>query len=120
MVNYFFDTYAVIEILNHNPAYKKYRNYPLITLVTNKIELHWWALLRHDQNFADILLKSLSNCQEITDDLIQEAMAIRLFHKKKKLSYADALGYAFAKKHKLKFLTGDKEFHKLPGVEFVK
>ncbi len=36
------------------------------------------------------------------------------------MSYADAVGYYLAQKNKLKFLTGDKEFEELAGVEFVK
>ena len=51
---------------------------------------------------------------------IKNAMKFRLANKKKKLSYADCIGYQLAKEHGLKFLTGDKEFENLPNVEFVK
>ena len=36
------------------------------------------------------------------------------------LSYADALGYHIAKKERVKFLTGDRAFRDLPGVEFLR
>ena len=119
MVNYFFDTYAIIELLMRNPSHKKYEDYPLVTTILNKIEVYWWALSRYDQKLADILLNSLSHASEIPDDVIRNAMILRLQHKKKALSYADAIGYAFAKKHNLLFLTGDKQFKDLTGVEYV-
>jgi predicted nucleic acid-binding protein len=119
MVNYFFDTYAIIELLLRNPGYKRYEEYPLVTTVLNKIEIYWWALTRYDSKLADIMLSSLSHASEISDEIIRDAMMIRLQYKKKELSYADAIGYAFARKHNLLFLTGDKQFKDLPGVEFV-
>jgi len=119
MVNYFFDTYALIELLLNNPRYKKYEGQPLVTTMLNKIELYWWGLLKYNQEFADILLRSLSEVQEISDDVIQEAMLFRQKYKKNDFSYADAIGYAFARKNNLLFLTGDRQFKDLPGVEFV-
>ena len=119
MVNYFFDTSAIIELLKRNPAYEQYREFPLVTSVLNKIEVYWWALTRYDQKLGDILLNSLSNTLEVSDDVIREAMLFRKQYKKREISYADSIGYAFAIKHNLKFLTGDKEFKDLPDVEFV-
>ena len=55
----------------------------------------------------------------IPDDVIRAAMLFRKRHKKRDLSYADAIGYAFARKHDVLFLTGDRQFRDLPGVEFV-
>ena len=39
---------------------------------------------------------------------------------KKKLSTPDSFGYITAQKYGLKFLTGDKQFKGMNGVEFVK
>lgn len=52
---------------------------------------------------------------------IEGAMKLRLQLKNKEqdISYADALGYYLALKTKVKFLTGDKWFKGLEGVEFV-
>ena len=52
---------------------------------------------------------------------IEGAMKLRLQLKNKSrdVSYADALGYYLALKSKVKFLTGDKWFKGLEGVEFV-
>jgi len=119
MVNYFFDTYAIIELLKHNPAYKTYEDYPLITTILHKIELSWWGLLKYNQEFANILLQSIVHTQEITNDVIRDAILFRQQFKKRDLSYADAIGYAFARRHDLLFLTGDRQFKNLPGVEYV-
>jgi predicted nucleic acid-binding protein len=119
MVNYFFDSYAIIELLKRNPNYKKFEDFPLITTVFNKMEVAWWASGVVDENFAKIVSNSLFG-QEISDDLIVESVIMRRKEKRKDLSYADCLGYCFARKNNLIFLTGDKEFKDLPGVEFVK
>ena len=38
----------------------------------------------------------------------------------KKLSIPDAVGYTIAKKHGVKFLTGDRDFENMENVEFVR
>ena len=119
MVNFFFDTYAIIELVKGNPKFARYGEYPLVTTLLNKIELCWWALNYDGEEFARILLKSIETLQEVTDDVIGTAMKFRKEHKKKDFAYADCIGYAFAQKHGLLFLTGDKQFRGLPGVELV-
>jgi predicted nucleic acid-binding protein len=119
VVEYFFDTCAIIECLLRNPAYARFGDAPLATTVMNKIEMYWWALNRYDQALADILLRSLAHAAEVTDDVIRDAMLFRKQHKKRGISYTDAIGYVFARKQNLVFLTGDSQFKDLPGVEFV-
>lgn len=60
---------------------------------------------------------------DFDDTDVREAMNLRLHFRttrKLKLSYADALGYHLSLKHKIKFLTGDREFEELENVEYVK
>ena len=57
--------------------------------------------------------------QDITDDIIRDAMVFRQKHKRRDISYTDAIGYAFARAHHLLFLTGDKAFKDIPGVKHV-
>lgn len=59
---------------------------------------------------------------EFSDKDIKDAMKFRLKMKKKKkaLSYVDALGYTIATRMKIRFLTGDNAFEKVPNVEYVK
>ncbi len=120
MVNYFFDTYAIIELLKGNPKFLQYGEYPLITTILNKIELYWWAINFNGEELGKILLQSIKNAQDISDEIIEKAMQFRKEHKKKDFAYADAIGYAFSQQNGLLFLTGDKQFKDLPGVEFVK
>ncbi len=119
MVNYFFDSYAIIEMLLRNPAYEKYLEFSLVTTILNKIEIYWWAITRYNQGLADNLLSSIEHC-EISDEIIRKAMLFRKQYSKRKFSYADAIGYAFAKEHNLLFLTGDKQFRDLSSVQFIK
>ncbi|MBI4918299.1 PIN domain-containing protein [archaeon] len=120
MVNYFFDSYAIIELLSRNPNYQKYLDFHLVTTFLNKIEVCWWALTRHNYNFADAVLVSLSKTVSVSDEIVKEALLFRKQNKKKDLSYADSIGYVFARKNNLLFLTGDQQFKELPGVEYVK
>lgn len=40
--------------------------------------------------------------------------------KRKDLSYADCIGYTYAKRHGMKFLTGDRQFERMQNVEYAK
>ena len=47
-------------------------------------------------------------------------MDLKLKHRKKKISYVDALGYKLALENNALFLTGDNAFKDVSHVEFVK
>ena len=120
--NYFFDTYAFIEILKENKNYEPYKkNVGIITTLFNLVELHY-ALLRTvgkeeaDRHFDRLLPFVI----QIPHEIIKKANHFKLLNKKKKLSYVDCIGYFLSKRMNIKFLTGDKEFKNLEGVEFVK
>ena len=38
---------------------------------------------------------------------------------KKNVSFFDAVGYIYSRENRLLFVTGDKEFKNLEGVEFI-
>ena len=120
--NFFFDTYAFIEIIKENEDYKGYnKGVGIVTTILNLIELHY-ALLRivgkeeADKHF-DRLLQFVI---EISGEVIKEANEFKLLNKKRKLSYVDCIGYITARKMNIKFLTGDNQFKGLDSVEFVK
>jgi hypothetical protein len=110
--------------LSDNPNYRAYfeENDGVLTKL-NLIEICFRTLEIHGEEAAAQVLKLLA---KYTVDFAQAdivgAMKLRLTMKKdgRNISYADALGYYLALKNKLKFLTGDKEFIGLEGVEFVK
>ena len=118
----FFDTYSFIEISKGNESYQKYiKNYSVITTIMNLYELYYKLMQAGQETEAEILFeKFLPNCVEIKPGIVKEASAFKLTNKKLDVSYIDALGYITAKRHSVKFLTGDEAFRKMENVEFVK
>ena len=118
---YFFDTYAVIELVSGNSFYAKFINEtPTITLF-NLAEIYYSAINNLDEFKAEEIYEKYSCCVvHISDEILKEALKFRKKNKKRNLSYADCIGYIYALKNNLVFLTGDKEFENLENVEFVK
>ena len=117
---YFFDTYAVIEILKNNPSYKKYVNCYAVLTQLNMFELYYILLRDQNSSSAKKAMDAYYPCVfPFNRDLIEDAAMFRLKFKKRNLSMTDCVGYVFALKKGIRFLTGDKEFEDLPNVEFV-
>jgi len=76
MVKYFFDTYALVELIKRNPKFMPYGEYPLITTILNKIELYWWALNFNGEELGRIILNSISDVQEIPDEVIDRKSVV--------------------------------------------
>ena len=119
---FFFDTYALFEIVHKNPDYSSYiKNIGIITTKLNLMELHYRLLSLYGKEIANIAFERfLSFCIDFLNEDIKDANEFKLLNKKAKLSYIDCLGYMIAKKRNVKFLTGDKEFKDRVNVEFVK
>jgi uncharacterized protein len=119
---YYFDTYALLEIIDGNINYKKFnKKISINTTWLNLMEMHY-ALLRikgvKEANFYfDFFLPTVIN---VSDDIIKESNKFRYKLKRKKLSYVDCIGYTLACLKKIPFVTGDKEFENLENVEFIK
>ena len=120
-LKYFFDSYAIIEIIKENPKYGFYFNEEIVLCQFNLAEIYWSALLDYSEEKAEeIYLRFKDYNVEIDDETLKEAIKFRKEHKKQDLSYTDCIGYIYAKRNNLKFLTGDSKFENLPFVEFVK
>ncbi|MEK6908441.1 MAG: PIN domain-containing protein [Nanoarchaeota archaeon] len=120
-IEYFFDTYAIIEILNSNPNYKKYVDKPAVITIFNLAEIYYFCLDNFDEDeLEEIYSKYKDAVVDIEDETLKKAIKFRKEHKKKDISYTDAIGYIYAKEHGMKFLTGDKAFEGMAGVEYVK
>lgn len=116
----FFDTYALVEIVKGNPRYRRYLDVGRVLLTELNLIEFYYAILR---DFDEIEAKKhyffyQPFVEEITDEVVFEAMRFRLGHRK--LSYADCIGYVMAKREGVKFLTGDAAFKGLENVEFVR
>lgn len=122
ITTYFFDTYALYEIIEGNNNYKPYiNNIAMITTKLNLMELHYGLLLKYGKAIADKYYKELIRfAVKITDEIIMNSNELKTSFKKRKLSYVDCIGYTIALQKNIKFLTGDKEFQDLKNVEFVK
>lgn len=117
---FFFDSYAIIEIVLGNENYKKYTDSIILTTRLNLFEV-FYALLK------DVGEKEAGFCLDryyefiigFGKEVIKKAARFRLQHKKRNLSMTDCIGYILAKEWNVKFLTGDKEFENMENVEFV-
>jgi uncharacterized protein len=120
-LKYYFDTYALVEIIKDNAGYHQYAEEDIVTSNLNLGELYQ-ALLK---DFGDrtaqkwlAIFRDFSLSVEL--DTIIKAVKFRLKNKEKSLSFVDCISYVYAKELGLVFLTGDKEFEGMENVEFVK
>ena len=118
---YFFDTYAIIEIIKSNENYLPYREEDIFTSLLNFGELYYALLIHFNESIAEEWRKKLEGTYlAITEKVIIKAMKFKFEHKHKNFSFIDCVGYTIAKENAMKFLTGDKEFEGIESVEFVK
>jgi len=120
-VTYLFDSYALIALYEKDPAYEPFATVNAATTYLHVLETYY-ALSREGYSTSEIeeffqVLTSL--CINLDFNWIPLAVAFKKKHHKKKLSYADCIGYVVAQQQSMLFLTGDKEFEHIQGVKFV-
>mgnify|MGYP001571332325 CR=1 FL=1 len=119
---FYFDTYALIEIGKSNLKYEPYKDDVQILLNTlNLFEMSFFLIRENKENEIQGIFDNYSrfNVDYDKDDLINAAK-MKFEFLKQRLSFIDCIGYILAKKHKVKFLTGDEKFKGKENVEFVK
>lgn len=122
-MQYFLDTYAIIEIAKQNPDYRNYTINPIEagTTIFNIMELHFYYLKNFGDEEAERIYNLVSPLLINTDDgIIKDANKFKLANLKKRFSFTDCIGYVAALKLNLKFVTGDYAFKEMSNVEFVK
>ena len=122
-MQYFLDTYAIIEIAKKNPDYGDYILSPIYAGATifNLMELHFYYLKNFGNEEAERIYNLVTPLIISTDDdIIKDANKFKLANLKKRFSFADCIGYVAALKLNLKFVTGDYAFKGMENVEFVK
>src|SRR3989338_3124770 len=120
---YFFDSYALVEIIKGSESYKAYKDKKIITTLLNLMELHYSVMRDLGMEKAVKFFEELKEFTiEFSETDILNANYFRYKQNKtgKNISYIDALGYVISLKKGIKFLTGDNEFEQLENVEFVK
>ena len=122
MNDYFFDTYALIEIYKSNPKYEKYqKDIGMIINKLNLLEYAYFFMREGRQSEVKEIFEKLSRFNvDYDNELLAEAAKMKLKFLKERLSFIDCIGYLLAKKHNAKFLTGDEKFKNKENVEFVK
>ncbi len=119
-MDFIFDTYAIMEIIQGNRNYMPYLENKII--INNFIFAEICYILTRD-NYPDAgryLDKYEKFIMSINPKLIKEAMKFRYKNKSKNMSIPDCVSYFQAKELGIKFLTGNKQFENLENVEFVK
>ncbi len=119
-MRFFLDTYALIEMAEGNGSFNKYLDSECVTLKNNMAELYYFLLKKYGEDYADKAFNSfLAIARDFSDTVIPPAMKLRLLEKRngRNFSYIDVLGYMHARKNHFIFLTGDRSFSKLDGVE---
>ena len=121
MTEYFFDSYAIIEIIKGNPRYIRYSECAVVITWLNLIEVVYSCFLDYGEEKAKEVYDKFKECVEDLDwPILIKALKLKQKYKKRNLSYADCAGYAFAYERGLRFLTGDEGFRDFENVEFVK
>ncbi len=120
-MKFFYDTYALIEIHQGNNKYQNYLKGPIVLTTLNLVELMYHFVRLNEREEGERYIQYLSAfVVEIPRHLLWQAMEFKLEHKKDDLSFADCIGYVYARENGMRFLTGDEKFKNMAFVEFVK
>ncbi len=115
-----YDTYALVELLNKNPNYRKYLDSDMIINDFIFSEFCYQLIKANVKNMDEYLNEIEPAITKLSAEVIKQAMKFRYSNKKRKMSMTDCISYFQAKELGIKFLTGDKEFQEQDNVEFVK
>ena len=120
---YFLDTYAIIEYLKGNSKYANLiEKNNFSTSIFQLMEVYYITLKEQNEELADKYFDVFSIAKvEIPDETVKKAMRVRMEfqQQKKNISYVDAIGLQYSRDNNLIFLTGDKEFKGVDGVEWI-
>jgi len=120
--DYLWDSYAIIELLRGSEAYSELRQAAIITTPFAIVEACF--IVQRDSDFspeesAGLAAGLMEYAPPIDGQLLSAAATWRLKNsdRRRRYSYADAFGYIMAQHLGLTFLTGDRAFDGLQGVE---
>ena len=125
MVGYYFDSYALIELIRGNENYKPYIHTEGIFTFLNLIECYHSWLYELGEEKANFYFSFFNKyCFPVMDDDIKNGVKLRIKMRNQnkfyKPSFVDCIGYIIALRFGVKFLTGDNAFKDMDNVEFVK
>ena len=115
------DTYALVEIAKGNLAFADYLSQDIVITTITLAEFYGVLLREEGERVAEKWFQKLNYySQPVEVNILIEAVKFRYEHKKRNISFFDAVGYIFSFKKNFVFVTGDKEFEQLENVEFKK
>lgn len=113
------DTYVLCEILQGNEKYFSYIEEEFVLADVTLAEFYWVILKEFNEQTANYWFSRL---RLYSVPCSVEVMSKGMLYRKRmnrNLSFFDVVGYTYAQENGILFVTGDKEFKNLPGVEFV-
>lgn len=112
----FLDTNVLVKALEGNPGFLVQDGD--VTSAMNLLEMHVVVARLYGEPEADRALQAFRRLSVGPDDLdIREASRLKREHRKRGLSYIDALGYSMARNRSLTFVTTDSGFRGLESVD---
>jgi len=115
------DTYALIEITLGNKKFEKFTKQDFVITDITLAEFYGVLLRNEGDTVANYWYKNLESYSVSTGkEVFISAIRFRQEHRKKKISFFDAVGYVYATTHDMKFVTGDKAFEDFDSVVFEK
>ena len=120
-MKYFFDSCAIIEIIEGNEKYSRFKEFQITTTTLNLSEVYFYLLKEYNEQTADYWIRKLNFelINIIKLGLAVNATKFRFKNKKEGLSYIDCVGYMLSKELNIKFLTSDGKFKNKDNIEFV-
>jgi hypothetical protein len=111
-------TGALMEIIRGNPKYAQLINTPFYITDYTLAEFYIGVMNETDEEKARYWYKKLLfYTKQASIDLIIKALKYVKTANAKEFA---SISYIFARENNYQFVTGDKEFEKLPGVMFIK
>ncbi len=115
------DTYALIEIAEGNPKFAEYLKNEFVISEITLAEFYYVLLRDKSEEIAEQWYRQFEPyCAPVKMDILKEAMKFKRKYTRQDVSFFDAVSYIFSLKNGYLFVTGDKEFEKITGVEFKK
>lgn len=115
------DTYALVEIHNGNPLFSSLLNVDAVITDLTLAEFYGLIYRKHDKRTADYWYHKLQFfCKSVSLSILIKAIQFKVDNKKQRFSFFDCVGYIFSLENKMIFVTGDREFQEMDGVEFIK
>jgi len=115
------DSYALVEIVNGNGKFMKYMEEAFVVTNFTLAEFYLVIYKRFNMETAEYWFKKLERYSVSLDRFVlKKAVVFKYENRGNNVSIYDAVRYIYSLENKCDFVTGDKEFKGLKGVEFVK